>query len=136
VCLEYFTIFHPPIFNHTHSPTLLAFGWGVIATWWAGLFIGIALAVAARVGNLPSLSAKDLLPWVRILLLAMAVCAALAGAAGFFWATRAIQTGEPVLAPNFYADLWAHTASYASGFVGGLIVCALTYRRRRLEVHF
>jgi hypothetical protein len=32
VCVEYFTIGHPPIF-HTDDPTLLAFGWGVIATW-------------------------------------------------------------------------------------------------------
>ena len=35
VCVEYFTIGHPPIF-HTDDPTLLAFGWGVIATWWMG----------------------------------------------------------------------------------------------------
>jgi hypothetical protein len=28
VCVEYFTIFHPPVFA-TQSPTLLAFGWGV-----------------------------------------------------------------------------------------------------------
>ena len=31
VCLEYFTIRHPPIFG-TDSPTLLALGWGVVAT--------------------------------------------------------------------------------------------------------
>ena len=135
VCLEYFTVFHPPIFDHTHSPTLLAFGWGVIATWWAGLFIGIALAVVARVGNLPRLSAKDLLPWVRNLLLVMAVSAFLAGVAGYFWGTKSKQAGEPVLAPNFYADLWAHTASYAAGLVGGLVVCALAYRHRRFLVH-
>jgi len=39
VCVEYFTVFHPPIFA-THSPTLLALGWGVIATWWVGLLLG------------------------------------------------------------------------------------------------
>jgi hypothetical protein len=27
VCLEYFTVFHPPVFA-TQSPTALAFGWG------------------------------------------------------------------------------------------------------------
>jgi hypothetical protein len=31
VCLEYFTLGHPPVFQ-TRSPTLLALGWGVIAT--------------------------------------------------------------------------------------------------------
>jgi hypothetical protein len=39
-CVEYFTIGHPPIFD-TDSPTLLAFGWGIIATWWVGLILGI-----------------------------------------------------------------------------------------------
>ena len=33
ICLEYFTIGHTPVFATT-SPTLLALGWGVIATWW------------------------------------------------------------------------------------------------------
>jgi hypothetical protein len=50
VCLEYFTVFHPPVFA-TQSPTALAFGWGVIATWWVGLFLGLLLALAARAGS-------------------------------------------------------------------------------------
>jgi hypothetical protein len=29
---------------------------------------------------------------------------------------------------RFMADLWAHTASYGSAFVGGIPVCAVTYR--------
>lgn len=33
VCVEYFTIGHPKIFPTT-SPTLLAIGWGIVATWW------------------------------------------------------------------------------------------------------
>jgi hypothetical protein len=60
VCLEYFTVFHPPIFE-TQSPTLLALGWGVIATWWMGAFLGVLLAIAARVGSRPKLSAVNLL---------------------------------------------------------------------------
>jgi hypothetical protein len=31
---------------------------------------------------------------------------------------------------NFMADWWAHSASYAGGFFGGLVVCALVYRKR------
>ena len=60
VCVEYFTIGHPPVFP-TDSPTWLAFGWGVIATWWAGLFLGLPAAIACRVGALPKLDAADLL---------------------------------------------------------------------------
>jgi len=43
-CVEYFTIGHPPVFK-TDSPTLLALGWGVIATWWVGLLLGIPAAL-------------------------------------------------------------------------------------------
>ena len=50
VCIEYFTIGHPPIFP-TESPTLLGLGWGVVATWWAGLLLGVPLALAARPGD-------------------------------------------------------------------------------------
>ncbi len=35
ICVEYFTIGHPPVFG-TDDPTLLGLGWGVIATWWVG----------------------------------------------------------------------------------------------------
>ena len=47
ICLEYFTVFHPPIFN-TQSPTLLALGWGIIATWWVGAILGFLLAIASQ----------------------------------------------------------------------------------------
>src|SRR5688500_10199748 len=52
VCVEYFTIGHPPVFD-TEDPTLLGLGWGVIATWWVGLIMGLPLAVAARLGKRP-----------------------------------------------------------------------------------
>ena len=58
VCVEYFTVFHPPVFA-TQSPTLLACGWGVIATWWVGLFLGLFLAVAARIGPRPSYQSEN-----------------------------------------------------------------------------
>ncbi|MBV8223051.1 MAG: hypothetical protein JO293_06785, partial [Candidatus Eremiobacteraeota bacterium] len=50
VCVEYFTIGHPPLFP-TDDPTLLGLGWGVVATWWVGLVLGAGLAVAARAGR-------------------------------------------------------------------------------------
>jgi hypothetical protein len=47
VCVEYFTVGHAPIF-HTESPTLLAFWFGTMATWWVGLILGVLAALAAR----------------------------------------------------------------------------------------
>src|SRR5580765_1184225 len=72
VCVEYFTEFHPDVF-HTGSPVLLALGWGFIATWWAGAFIGGALAIAARVGPMPKLGWRKLRSPVVLVFLVMAV---------------------------------------------------------------
>ena len=57
ICPEYFTIAHPHI-SDTKSLTLLAVMWGVIATWWVGLPLGIAIGLAARVGRLPKLEPR------------------------------------------------------------------------------
>jgi hypothetical protein len=83
VCLEYFTVFHPDVF-HTQSPTLLAFGWGILATWWASLFVGLALAMVARLGSRPRFSADELVPRVALLMAAMALFALVAGVSGYF----------------------------------------------------
>lgn len=50
VCVEYFTIGHPPVFA-TESPNLLGIGWGIIATWWVGALLGVPLAFAATRGR-------------------------------------------------------------------------------------
>jgi len=49
VCLEYFTVGHPRIFD-TENPTLLGLAWGIVATWWMGLLLEVPLAIAARAG--------------------------------------------------------------------------------------
>lgn len=141
VCLEYFTVFHAPVFN-TQSPTLLGIGWGIIATWWVGLFLGVLLAVAARVGKRPKVGLRELVkPVIRL----MAVVGALAlvfGVVGYFaaeqgwvgmsrswaWAQRIPEARHT----RFLADLWAHNASYAFGFLGGAWLCVRTYRSRKV----
>src|SRR5688500_9214653 len=42
ICVEYFTLGHPPLFP-PDSPTFPALGWGVAATWWVGLPLGLLL---------------------------------------------------------------------------------------------
>src|SRR5207253_9449473 len=78
VCVEYFTIGHPPVFD-TDDPTLLGLGWGVIATWWVGLMLGVPMAVVARAGSLPKRSALSLVRPIGILMLVMAGCSLLPG---------------------------------------------------------
>jgi hypothetical protein len=59
VCVEYFTIGHPPVFP-TADPTLLGLGWGALATWWVGLLLGVLLAVVSRGGSRPKRNAVSL----------------------------------------------------------------------------
>ena len=137
VCVEYFSIFHPPVFSTT-SPTLLAIGWGVLATWWMGVFLGVLLALAARAGSRNKLEARNLIRPISKLLLVMGFLAAAAGLAGYILTRNGViippQWVASVLPParhaRFMADLWAHNASYFFGLVGSLLLCLLTIRKR------
>jgi len=133
ICVEYFTVFHPPILGGTQSPAVLALGWGVIATWWVGVLLGVSLALVARAGSWPRLTACDLAPMIRTLLIVMAVCALVAGVVGYF---RGIMPSSmttllpPDLYRRFLADWWAHNASYGSGFLGGVVLWVVAFRKR------
>ena len=137
ICIEYFTVFHPPIF-HTQSPTLLGIGWGIVATWWVGAVFAVPVILAARAGRCPPLPASQLLSSIMFLLAFMAAIAVLSGMTGYVLARKGVLDTEwltivfPMQAMRyrFMADLWAHTASYGSAFIGGIAVCVVTYRRR------
>lgn len=141
ICVEYFSVFHPPVFP-TNSPTLLALGWGVIATWWMGAFLGVILAIAARAGVRRKISARELLRPILELLLMMGGIAAVAGVSGYLLASRGIVAPpawvNSILSPTkharFVADWWAHNASYFVGFFGGIVLCVLTFRKRHIAV--
>jgi hypothetical protein len=140
VCVEYFTIGHPPVF-HTTSPTLLAFGWGVIATWWVGALLGLFLALCARFGTGPKIEMSALAKPIVSLLLVMGSCALCAGAIGYLLAKRgaiSLHDWEYILgrerANRFIADFCAHLTSYLVGFLGGLYICGwVVVKRRRLD---
>ena len=138
ICVEYFTIGHPPIFA-TESPTLLGLGWGILATWWVGAILGVALALCARAGRAPKLAAADLLRPVGLLMVAIALLALVGGIVGYLLARSGaiglygpLDAGVPAdRQVAFLADLWAHCAAYLAGFVGGIVLCVRTARRRR-----
>jgi len=137
ICIEYFTVFHPPVFA-TQSPTLLGLGWGIIATWWVGGFLGLLLVIAARIGSRPKLRVSALLNPIGRLLLAMAASALVSGLVGFFLARHGaiapprwvISQLAPIKWERFMADWWAHCASYSVGFFGGIALCISQYRKR------
>lgn len=137
VCVEYFTIGHPDLFG-TEQPVLLALGWGVVATWYVGAVLAIPLICAARLGTAPRAGWRDLVRPLAVLLAIMAVCAVI----GWFVAHalarsgRIVLQGDPALLVDrdrhalFLGNLGAHLASYASGFLGGLILPVVVWIRR------
>jgi hypothetical protein len=137
ICVEYFTIGHPRLID-SDSPTVLGFFWGVVATWWVGLPLGSGLAVAARAGRRPKLTASQLLVPVVYLLGWMLAVATVFGAvgfvtsrAGFFHLPEPLASQVPADKHTaFLVDGWAHSGSYLAGIVGGIVLCVATWRRR------
>lgn len=141
ICVEYFTIGHAPVFNTT-DPTLLGLGWGIRATWWVGLIVGIPLASFARFGRRPRRSAVSLIRPMVVLATCSAVLAAVAGVVAYFAATNGWITLHPEMAArlpedkqtSFLVDLWIHNTSYTSGFVGSVFLMAwVCWTRIKLE---
>lgn len=137
LCLEYFTIAHPPVFA-TDSPILLGLGWGIIATWWVGLPLGLGLLSAARLGRSPRLGLAQLRTPIIKLMLFCASAALISGGVGALLVAQGILDvpggwGD-VIAPDkhvaFSAAAWAHLASYGFGIVGGVVLIGHTAWRR------
>lgn len=136
ICIEYFTVAHPPVFS-TDSPTLLGLGWGILATWWVGAFLGVILALAALAGRWNIIPAAQLFGSVVRLLSVMALGAVVLGLTGYLLTRNGIvgiAGWERQIPANkhhaFAADLWAHSASYLFGFVGGPGLAIRTWWRR------
>ena len=141
VCVEYFTIGHTPPFP-TDSPTLLALQFGILATWWGGLSLGILAALVSRVGTWPKLNAAYLVRPVIGLLCVMAIASLLEGITGYQLAKVSDLTLPEPFGPRvpkahhcfFFADSLAHMISYLVGVVGGWILCLrVLIQRRRMS---
>lgn len=136
LCVEYFTIAHPPLFPRAMAPFWLAICWGFAATWWVALPLGTLLAIAARLGGWPKLKLSDLRRPILTMLGTMAACALIAGFVGYSLAQRGVfGTAEFYSIPEprhavFMFDVWAHAASYLTGIMGGVVLIVLVLIRR------
>ncbi len=142
VCQEYFTLGHDTPLFVPRNPTMLGLFWGVAATWWVGLLIGLPLAAAMRLGKLPPLDTRWLVPkLIRLLLIMLGVAVAglaltlFADLGGYLPASWKLIVPEGVpdkKIGRYVADAVAHNLSYGVGFFGGvqLWTSALLTRRR------
>lgn len=140
VCIEYFTIGHPPIIG-SQDPTLLGLAWGVLATWWVGGLLGVALAIVACQGSRPPVKSATLTRPIAWILLVMAMGSLSSGVVGWQLAARGcvflvgplFDRVPQAMHVAFIADLWAHSASYLLGFVGGIVLMIKTWRTRHRQ---
>lgn len=137
LCIEYFTVAHPPIFP-VASPALVALCWGVASTIGIGLVFGVLLTLVADSGGTPPLTASRLAGPVATLLGVTALAAFAAGWCGYFLAQSgaiAIPAGYADVVPAerhhaFMAVWFAHGASYLTGLSGGAILVLRVWRAR------
>jgi hypothetical protein len=137
LCVEYFTIGHPKIIQ-SESPFLLALLWGVIATWWVALPMGLIIALSNELGRRTKLEFSVVLKLIVKLTFVMFGIAFLSGIMGYFLAESKIIYLIPKLADKidismhskFLAAGWAHVSSYISGIIGTIVLSFLILRRR------
>lgn len=137
VCPEYFTVAHPHIEGVTNL-SWIALLWGIIATWWLGLSMGILLSVAANFGSAPICSFRALVRPIFTLLFVMSISALFAGVVGYGLAACNIITPsislpgitERLYYPRYIADVFAHGTSYLTGCLGGITIVIQTWMKR------
>jgi hypothetical protein len=122
---------------------LLALLWGVIATWWAALPMGLIIALNNELGSRIKLEFSEVLKLIVKLIFVMFGIAIIAGIAGYILAELEMIYLAPRLAnkieiskhSRFLAVGWAHFSSYISGIMG-TIVLSFIIQSRRKKHHF
>ncbi|HEY2801261.1 MAG TPA: hypothetical protein VGI85_11740 [Chthoniobacterales bacterium] len=130
VCLEYFTITHPPLFP-TASTTVLALCWGVAATAGIGFMLGVVLAIVSQSGESSPWPISSVMRSILLLLAVMGASAFIAGLVGYGLSAYGVISFPKSLAAaipeerhdRFMAVWFAHGASYLTGLLGAGILC-------------
>lgn len=136
VCVEYFTRFHPQIVE-TENPLLLALVWGVAATWWVAVALGMVVGLAASAGKRPLAPLGHVVRAAALCLAGLWVAAMLAGLAGAFLGGPLSddflhRSGLPKgREARFWFDYWAHLAAYGGGVLAASGLCIGIWRGRR-----
>jgi predicted secreted hydrolase len=110
---------------------------GTLATWWFGLFLGIALSISSMVGRHRSLPTRDYICAVAGIMVFTLALSMLFGLAAYL--------AEPLVKPTVddwpflmgihavraaFAIGWWHNGAYLGGFLGTLLSCFWAQWRR------
>lgn len=138
--LPYFNDWPPHAMYFQHpNPTVVGLYWGVVATWWVGLILGIVLAWVSTSGTGNWWSWRML---IKPLFVLVGVTGYLAGACGFIgFYTRWVHpsVAGPAVPADEVRDInmemftivySSHIGSYAFGTIGGLVVAFYVWRKR------
>jgi len=139
VCVEYFLPPVHPVIVPTDNPLLLALVWGIVATWWVGLFLGVPLAVVCRFGRRPKLSIKNIVRPLLFLLVILYIASMSLGVVGYFmwqmeWCfippyfLQFIALEQRAL---FQFNIFAHETAYLLGAIGGIVLMFRLWKQRR-----
>ncbi len=137
LCIEYFTVAHPPLF-HTTSPTLLALCWGIAATAGIGAVLGVVLALVSQSRGKDPCPVAQLARSILLLLIMMGAGAFIAGLAGYQLSNRglvsipaSLAVAIPANQHDYFMAVWfAHCTSYLIGLGGGALLCFRIWQRR------
>jgi hypothetical protein len=137
-CLEYFTVYHPPVFA-TQNPWLLALLWGVYAAWWMGLILGLPLAVFCTRGNGPPVTARRLAHPLAWSLAALLLASLLTWVGVYLLTTYLPMTLDPVnnrpipeVNRRLAASAIAHGLAYSGSVVIGVGLMIWAHRSRKV----
>jgi hypothetical protein len=138
LCPEYFTLAHQPIAGVT-DPTLLGLAWGFLGGWWGGLFLGLGMAAAARVGSAPLARPCDIVRALAVLFAVVATVSALTCVGSLHNAELlGVSVGEPwasAVPAERHRALVAvantHFATYTTATLGGFGACVWVGWRRK-----
>ena len=145
---EYFSVFKRAQFAQVlyragwmHAPTRLqAVLVGTLATWWFGLFLGIALGLSSLLGRHRALSTRDYLRAVAgIMVFTLALSMAF-GLIAYLVEPAVHPTPDDwpflydiqAVRPAFAIGFW-HDGAYLGGFLGTLTACFWAQLKRKLS---
>ena len=139
ICPEYFTVAHARLIQ-TRSLTLLALFWGVFATWWVGLPLGVLLGIAARAGRWPRFDPPGVGRHIAVLLLVLGLMAVVAGLVAYTaklgsdfrcFAAGIAEKIDQSMHDRFMAAWAMHVTSYFAGAAGGVVLAIIILLKRR-----